>query len=85
MLTFEDCLQMCDLSEDEILAIAEHEHLPEIVALELGDHLCHTEGGFDKIRQFILDDIFFAEESGNLKHAQELRAVLKKFNQNHPE
>ena len=42
MLTFEDCLALADLTEEEILAIAEHENLPETVALELGHHLIHT-------------------------------------------
>ena len=35
MLTYQDCVGMCELTEDEIRAIAEHEHLPELVALEL--------------------------------------------------
>ena len=30
MLTFEDCLGLSELNEDEILAIAEHEHIPEL-------------------------------------------------------
>ena len=36
MLTFEDCLSLSELTEEEILAIAEHEHIPELAALELG-------------------------------------------------
>ena len=32
MNTLEDCLGLCDLTEAEVLAIAEHEHLPEIAA-----------------------------------------------------
>ena len=39
MLTSEDCLAFCALSEEEIDAIAEHEHLGETVALELGSYL----------------------------------------------
>jgi hypothetical protein len=38
-LTLEDCLALCELSEDEVLAIAEHERLPEPVAVELGNYL----------------------------------------------
>ena len=45
MLTYEDCLGLCDLSEDEIRAIAEHEHLAEIAALELGQYLIHAPDG----------------------------------------
>jgi len=44
-LTFEDCLGLCDLSEAEILAIAEHEHLPAMAALELGNYLVCTANG----------------------------------------
>jgi hypothetical protein len=32
MITLEDCIAFCDLTEEEVLAIAEHEHLPEIAA-----------------------------------------------------
>lgn len=42
MLSLEDCLGLCDLSEDEVLAIAEHERIPEIAAVELGNYLLHT-------------------------------------------
>ena len=31
MLTLDDCLGLCDLSRDELDAIAEHEHLPEVI------------------------------------------------------
>ena len=39
MLTYEDCVELSDLTEEEIEAVAQHEHLPEIVALELGSYL----------------------------------------------
>ena len=34
MLTYEDCVELSDLTEEEIEAIAQHEHLPEMAALE---------------------------------------------------
>ncbi len=42
MLSLQDCLDMCELSEDEVLAIAHHEHLPEITAAALGHCLVRT-------------------------------------------
>ncbi len=30
MIPLGDCIGMCGLTEEEILAIAEHEHLPEV-------------------------------------------------------
>ena len=38
MITIEDCIAMCGLTQDEVLAIAEHEHIPEIAAAALGQY-----------------------------------------------
>jgi hypothetical protein len=84
MLTFEDCVALCDLSVDEIAAIAEHEHLPEMAALGYGDYLIHGPDGEQHIKRMIVEDIERAKSSGNLKHAEELEAILKKFIFNHP-
>jgi hypothetical protein len=35
MITLEDCIALCGLTEAQVLAIAEHEHLPEIAASAL--------------------------------------------------
>jgi len=84
MLTFEDCLALCNLSEEEVSAIAEHEHIPEITAIEYGDHLVQTPDGELHIRQIIVEDIERSRARGNLKHAEDLEMVLKHFVLNHP-
>jgi hypothetical protein len=38
VLTLEDCLALCELTEDEVLAIAGHERIPELAATELGHY-----------------------------------------------
>ena len=35
MITLEDCIAFCGLTEEEVLAIAEHEHVPEMAASAL--------------------------------------------------
>jgi hypothetical protein len=40
MIALADCLAMCGLSEDEVLSIAEHEHIPEIAAAALAQYCC---------------------------------------------
>ncbi|MEM9684989.1 MAG: hypothetical protein AAF942_17080, partial [Pseudomonadota bacterium] len=57
MLTLKDVIGLCDLTEDEVRAIAEHEHLPDVVAAELGNYLVHSEGGIPHIKRMIVDDI----------------------------
>ena len=79
MLTVEDCIALSDLTEDEIAAISEHEHIPEIAAAELGNYLIHRPDGVPVIKRIILDDIEAARAAGNLKHALALRLVLRHF------
>ena len=84
MLTIEDCIALSDLTEDEIDAIAEHEHLPEMVAVELGCCLVHTADGLRRIARFIREDIERAARHGQSVHARRLTVVLKDFVAHHP-
>jgi hypothetical protein len=36
MLSYSDCVGLSELTPEEIAVIAQHEHLPDIVALEMG-------------------------------------------------
>ncbi len=84
MLTFEDCLALSELTEAEILAIAEHENLPEITALEFGNYLVQSPGGEKRIRRMIIEDIEHARHCGNHKRSAELKSVLRHFCAQHP-
>jgi hypothetical protein len=84
MITFEDCLAFCALTEEEIDAIAEHAQLPETVALELGNYLIRGPGGELRIRRIILDDIGAAQRRGDLAHAAQLKQTLRRFIEQHP-
>jgi hypothetical protein len=79
MLSYDDCLGFCELTPEEIAAIARHEHLPEILALELGAHLCTTSDGKETLRRMILDDIEDARERGDMNAAGRLELVLQHF------
>jgi len=45
VLTLEDCIALSALTDDEIAASAEHEHLPS------GNYLLHSAGGVPRIKQ----------------------------------
>lgn len=51
MLSYEDCVAMCGLRPEEVAAIAQHEHVPEMIAMELGACLCQTPEGRQLIRR----------------------------------
>jgi len=84
MLTYEDCLGLCELTEEEVEAIAEHEHIPSIVAAELGNYMIHEDNGVPKIRRIILEDIEVAEKKGDAQHVLVLKLTLKHFVDTHP-
>ena len=84
MLTFDDCLGLCELPEEEILALREHEHLPDIVALEMADYLMHGPDGTHRISRMIEDDILEANRRGDVAHAARLKLTLKHFVETHP-
>lgn len=83
MLTFEDCLLLCELTEDEIDAIAEHENVSETAALELGAYLIEQPDGRFLIKRMILDDIEAARRRGDLAHAAHLKKTLRRFIEKH--
>ena len=84
MLTLEDCISLCGLSEDEVLAIAEHEHIPEIAAIELGNYLVTSPDGESCIRGMIRDDIAHAVNTGHRDRALALKLVLRNYILSHP-
>jgi hypothetical protein len=57
MISLADCIAMCGLTGDEVLAIAEHEHIPEIAAAALAQYLLSQDQGPEIIRDMIRDDI----------------------------
>lgn len=84
MLCLEDCLEFCELDQDEVAAIAEHEHVPIIVAAEMGSTLLKSEEGVARLHIMILDDIESALEHGRVEHAGELAATYQHFQRAHP-
>lgn len=85
MLCCQDCVELSDLTEEEIEAIAQHEHLPEMAALELGNYLVHTAEGIPMIKRIILDDIEDARRRKHDQKALQLKLVLKHFVDTHPD
>jgi hypothetical protein len=85
MISLEDCIAFCGLDKDEVAAISEHEHIPEIAATALADYLLKQPHGGVTIRTMIIDDIHQALCIGHVKHAQELFMALRHLLDQHPE
>ena len=85
MITLGDCVAFCGLTEEEVLAIAEHEHMPEIAAAAFAEYLTNQEHGTEKIRDMIVDDIRAAQARIDKEHVLTLLHVLHHFLKTHPE
>ncbi|MGB0721904.1 MAG: hypothetical protein ACPGU7_05850 [Gammaproteobacteria bacterium] len=79
MLTFDDCVHFSNHKPTEIGAIAEHEHVNDVVACELAADLASTPSGRRTLIRYMVDDICHAEQHHNLTHAYELRGVLREY------
>lgn len=84
MISLEDMVGMSGLSEEEILAIAEHEHIPPSVAASLGAYLSSDQKGLSHVRDMIIDDIRIAQRSGDVEHERQLLHVLHHFLRDNP-
>jgi|GEM_PF-93199 len=85
MITLQDCIALCGLSEEQVLAIAEHEHIPEIAAAALAQYLLCREHGAETIRDMLRNDLRAALARGDRAHARRLFMALRHFLSAHPE
>jgi len=84
VLTWEDCLALSDLTDEEVAAIAAHERCPDMVAAELGNYLMATAVGRKRIEKMIREDIQAAATSGDAYRSALLKCVLRHFIEAHP-
>ena len=55
MISLKDCLALCGLTKDEVLALAEHEHIPDIAATALGQYLLNQPNGWRQLTRQSLE------------------------------
>jgi len=84
MLTLRDCLGLSELTDEEVQVIANHEHIPEIVAAELGSELVHSDDGVSLLKAYMLDCIEHARRLGDFDRADALYTVYRRFEDTHP-
>ncbi len=85
MITGEDCIALAGLTQEEVDAVAEHEHVGDIQAAALANILLHSDKGADAIRRMMVDDIRAALAGGRPAHAAQIIGALRHFLYEHPE
>jgi hypothetical protein len=84
MLSMQDLFDYCDLDRGEIEAVAEHEHIPLTVAVELGETLLSSPDGVFCLHGMIVENMQNALEAGRFEHVRELADTYQHLQRTHP-
>ena len=84
MLSLTDCLDFIDLDRDTIDVIAQHEHLPAMLAAELGNQLIADVRGIWRLHQMHRELIEQAAQRGLLDPEKTLRRTYAAFSRKYP-
>lgn len=85
MIDLHDIIDMTDLTEAEVNAVAEHECLPTVNAAALAQYVLAHHRGAARVHDMISDDIRDAIHKKDYCHAKDLMVTLKQFIAEHPE
>ena len=85
MISLDDIEDMTCLTRDEIDALAEHEHVPDLTAALMGEYLMHQPKGPQAVQQMICEDIRAALHADDVPHAKTLFTTLRRYVDAHTE
>lgn len=79
MLSMRDCLDYCDLTDDEVALIAEYEGIPDIMAAQVLCGLVQTDDGVQLLARWLRELIEYADAAGMPDKAARARAEFNRF------
>ena len=85
MISIKDCIDYSDLTEDEVAAIAEHEHLPYACAAQMACCLAQSQEGTELLRCLLKNAVCDAATCGHEESVRLAQHALQQFIANHPE
>ncbi|HJV28729.1 MAG TPA: hypothetical protein VJ673_23825 [Aromatoleum sp.] len=84
MLSIRDCLDYCDLTDDEVALIAEHEGIPEAAAAQIACGMVQTPEGVLVLTGYMQDLIEEASRRGDVDWAERAKSICERFMADHP-
>lgn len=84
MISLTECVDLSGLSADEVDVIAEHEHIPTIVAAELGFDLLTTPKGIYRLHSIMLDALEQAKLANDARKARRIDRIYSRFRVAYP-
>lgn len=84
MLSMRDCLDYCNVSDEEVALIAEHEAIPDVAAAQLVCCLVQTQQGVEVLVFYIDELIERAARRGDYAKYREAQQIRSRFLAAHP-
>lgn len=86
MMSLSDCAAICVLDHEDIAALAQFEHLPEVAGATLSAYLAHPAAlGPGTVCKLMIDDIRSALDEGLVHQATEVVMALRQFLDENPQ
>jgi hypothetical protein len=85
MSALQDCLVMCGLDSDEVIAAADQEELQQRGAALLSAYMREQSGAIERTRASIIHDLVEAVGQGQTRHGAVLLDALRHLLDGHPE
>lgn len=79
MLSIRDCLDYCNLTDEDVTLLAEHEAIPKIAAAQLMCGLVQTPEGVLIVTRYMQELAENAHRRGDFEKAQHTRRICARF------
>lgn len=83
MLTYEDCVDYCDLTEDEVEALRDATHIPPIEVVAMVQQYADSPRECRIMLKFLLEYLEKVEQSADSKRSHELHDAISHFAARH--
>ncbi|MDR1661370.1 MAG: hypothetical protein LBR95_02925 [Azoarcus sp.] len=83
MLSMRDCLDYCDLTDDEVTLIAEFEGIPDVTAAQVLCGLVQTDEGVQLLARWLRELVEYASAAGMPDKAARAQAEFDRFSTVH--
>jgi len=84
MVSLDECIGMSGLQEDEVAVVAEHEHVPLMVAAELAQTLLETPKGVYRLHEMFQDRLAALATGRDRLKERQLAGLYAQFRARHP-
>lgn len=84
MISLDECIGMSGLQEDEVAVVAEHEHVPLMIAAELAQTLLETPKGLYRLHEMFQDRLAVLAAGRDRKKERALADLYAHFMARYP-